>query len=283
MTRRSLRAAIGRRLRGFPASGGEFDLERRDFTAELGFPRLGPGFYHRLSAIPEATPAQRAAIDCAAQYSMTGAVRLWSVLQAVEHVIARAIPGAFVECGVWRGGNLILFEQVARALGRPPEIWGYDTFTGMTAPEPVDHVAWDESHKAERYVTGDAAERFVISKDTVRANLEREGCGAETRLIEGDVTETLDHPENLPDQIALLRLDTDWKKSTLKELEVLFPRLQTGGVLIVDDYGEWAGAREAVDAYFAGAKPWFFRVDYTCRLLINHPVMFGGEMRGAGA
>jgi O-methyltransferase len=57
-------------------------------------------------------------------------------------------------------------------------------------------------------------------------------------------------PASVPEQIALLRLDTDWYESTKCELEILFPRLVKGGVIIIDDYGCWQGARKAVDEYF---------------------------------
>ena len=68
-------------------------------------------------------------------------------------------------------------------------------------------------------------------------------------FMEGDVRETLTL-ENIPDRVCLLRLDTDFYDSTLIELQVLWPLLSLGGVLILDDYGHWDGARRAVDEYF---------------------------------
>jgi O-methyltransferase len=80
------------------------------------------------------------------------------------------------------------------------------------------------------------------------------------------VEETI--PENAPESIALLRLDTDWYESTRHELEHLFPRLSPGGVLIIDDYGHWQGCKRAVDEYFGknGARIFLARVDYTGRI-----------------
>ena len=51
-------------------------------------------------------------------------------------------------------------------------------------------------------------------------------------------------------KISLLRLDTDFYESTKKEMEVLYPRLQNKGILIIDDYGHWKGSKKAVDDYF---------------------------------
>ena len=86
------------------------------------------------------------------------------------------------------------------------------------------------------------------------------------RLVKGKVEDTV--PKNAPEKIALLRLDTDWYESTRHELVYLFPRLVPGGVLIIDDYGHWQGARKAVDEYIAGnqVKILLNRVDYTGRI-----------------
>ena len=67
--------------------------------------------------------------------------------------------------------------------------------------------------------------------------------------IEGDICETLNDNNNIPDAIALLRLDTDWYESTKKELDVLFPKVTKGGYVIVDDYYTWQGAKIATDEF----------------------------------
>ena len=57
------------------------------------------------------------------------------------------------------------------------------------------------------------------------------------------------------------------------ELEVLYPKLEIGGVLLIDDYGYWDGAREAVDNYFlrpdTPRRPFFAQSDFTGRLGIK--------------
>ena len=85
-------------------------------------------------------------------------------------------------------------------------------------------------------------------------------------FVKGPVEQTI--PANAPETIALLRLDTDFYESTRHELIHLFPRLVPGGVLIIDDYGHWEGARQAVDEYFKENKIRMLlnRVDYTGRI-----------------
>lgn len=58
-------------------------------------------------------------------------------------------------------------------------------------------------------------------------------------------------PADAPDTISILRLDTDWYTSTRHELTHLYPRLSSGGVLIIDDYGYWQGSRTAVEEFLA--------------------------------
>jgi hypothetical protein len=91
------------------------------------------------------------------------------------------------------------------------------------------------------------------------------------RFVKGKVEDTI--PGTLPGAIALLRLDTDWYESTRHELEHLWELLLPGGVLIVDDYGHWAGARDAVDEFFAGRPdaPLLSRIDYTGRMGVRQP------------
>jgi hypothetical protein len=104
----------------------------------------------------------------------------------------------------------------------------------------------------------------------VRANLESTGYPMERiRFVEGKVEDTI--PATLPERIALLRLDTDWYESTRHELRHLYPLLSRHGILVIDDYGHWQGARQAVDEYFAaqGRPVFLHRVDYTARLVVK--------------
>jgi predicted O-methyltransferase YrrM len=103
--------------------------------------------------------------------------------------------------------------------------------------------------------------------EEVERNLRSTGIDpARLRFVEGKVEDTI--PATAPERISVLRLDTDWYESTWHELTHLYPRLSPGGVLIVDDYGHWQGAREAVDRYFGEvAEPILLaRTDYTGRI-----------------
>jgi O-methyltransferase len=221
----------------------------------------------------------RAIIEPAMPHTMTGVPRLQALVDAVRYVEARGVPGAFAECGVWRGGSVLAMIGTLWELGAPErDIHLFDTFTGMTEPtehdtsplEPPALDTWREFAGSERRPWADLFEAEGFSEAAVRARLEATGYPpARLHLVAGPVETTL--PAAAPERIAVLRLDTDWYESTRVEMEHLFPRLTEGGVLIVDDYGHWEGARRAVDEYLAahGTTLLLSRIDYTGRIAVK--------------
>lgn len=207
--------------------------------------------------------------DRCTPYTMTSLERLYGVHQAMEHIAAEPVDGDIVECGVWKGGSTMMAcLHLLRAGDEARGVWLYDTFAGM--PEPTDEDPEDAHREWLEGERNDHNEYCYSPLDEVRRNVLSTGIDAQRiRFVEGKVEDTI--PAAIPDRIALLRLDTDWYESTRHELEHLWPRLQVGGVLIVDDYGHWSGARKAVDEYFAelGHRPLLGRLDYTGRMCIK--------------
>ena len=212
-------------------------------------------------------------IRAVSPYTMTSAEKIYELVRAVEYVVRAGIPGAVVECGVWKGGSMM---AVARTLVRLGDVsrslYLFDTFEGMTPPQDVDRSYRGES-AAALLAAEDPNASWVWAKgplDEVKEALAQTSYPAErVSYIKGKVEETL--PEAAPDRIALLRLDTDWYSSTYHELVHLYPRLVPGGVIIFDDYGHWEGARRAVDQYFAEQNISIFlhRIDYAGRLALK--------------
>jgi O-methyltransferase len=202
-------------------------------------------------------------------YTMTTPPRIYALVRAVEYVVARGVPGAIVECGVWRGGSMMAAALTLLHLGiTDRELYLYDTFAGMPPPSEADTTRSGE-RAADLLAQGDEDSHIwaIASLSDVRAAvLSTRYPERRIHFVEGLVEETL--PAEAPEEIALLRLDTDWYRSTKHELEQLYPRLAPGGVLILDDYGHWQGARRAVDEYFAENHITLLlnRVDGTARI-----------------
>jgi len=212
---------------------------------------------------PDMDDAFRSHHQVCSPFTMTSAERLWALSQAVRHVTVTAVPGDFVECGVWRGGSTMLAASTLLDLGESHrELWLYDTFAGMSEPSEVDggaaHDTWASGQQAHH-------NEYAFSPlDEVRAVMSRSSYPPDLfSFVKGKVEETI--PATVPDAIALLRIDTDWYESTLHELTHLWPRLSSGGVLIIDDYGHMAGAKKAVDEFFASRPVLLHRIDYTGR------------------
>lgn len=200
-------------------------------------------------------------------YTLTLYVRLRAMAGALLSVEANGVPGDVVECGVWRGGNIIL----ARKLLPTRRCWLYDTFAGMTEPGPEDlRRSGKPATEIYSYRKRHEMPWCMASLADVLENFKETGTfdPALCRFIAGDVVETLLVPENLPETISVLRLDTDWYASTRLELEILYPRLSSGGVLILDDYGHWRGAKQAADEYL-GKDARFIQIDYSAVSLIK--------------
>ena len=210
------------------------------------------------------------------QYTATSIERANALLNSVEYIVNNEIIGDFVECGVWKGGSCMLMANKLNKLGDVDrEIWMYDTFDGMTEPTE-DDVEVITGIKGKDLLTNiqkntDKYNMWAYAPiDEVKKNIASTGYPIDkVKFIIGKVEETL--LEYKPQRIALLRLDTDWYESTKIELDMLYPLISQGGVLIIDDYGHFEGARKAVNDYFKKTKqaPLLNRIDYTGRLIIK--------------
>ncbi len=215
----------------------------------------------------------RAVLGRIVGYTMTSIERQASLVQAVRYLVRRGIEGCFVECGVWRGGSSMATALTLMQEGDTTRhLHLFDTFEGMTPPTDADKTA--DGTSAQAHLEQDVNKTgywCVAGIEDVQRNMKSTGYPQDRiHLVKGPVEATI--PERAPvGPIALLRLDTDWYESTRHELVHLFPLLAEGGVLIIDDYGHWDGARKAVDEYLATLGRGFYlhRIDYTGRLLIK--------------
>ena len=223
----------------------------------------------------EANDDEKKLIQLTKKYSMNGSLRIWTLITALKEIFENNIEGDFVETGVWKGGNLILIKKyIQKYQSNDRIIFGYDTFEGM--PEPTKNDKDFKNINASKYFSKkNKVENFKsfnsqISLDEVKNNFVRiTGDANNLNLIKGKTQETLKKKYNLPNKIAILRLNTCFYESTKFELQILYDKLQRGGYLIIDDYGYWKGAKLAVDEFFKNNKKHLHFVDHTCRFLVK--------------
>ena len=240
--------------------------------------RLRGGSASPILPIPrDADPRVAEIIEAVQPYSLTSPDRIMGLCAAVRYIERAGIPGAIVECGVWRGGSMMAAALSLLDIGATDrELFMFDTFDVTQIPVPSEHdVSRTGEPVAEAFVEaqkGDHGPFASLPVDRVKELVAGTGYPEERlNMVVGLVEETL--PQQAPEPIALCRLDTDFYESTAVEMRELFPRIAPGGVVIVDDYGDFPGCRKAVDEYLEqnGIPLLLTRLDASGRLAVVPP------------
>lgn len=202
---------------------------------------------------------------------------MYGTFLAVRYIHANNIDGDFVECGVFWGRQIMMMALTLSLLGkRNQDIWLYDTFKGLTAPGEYDayrtankDAEWVKDHWMEQNADGHNNWCYAPLEE-VKENISKTDYPEEQfHFVQGDILETL--PNDNHAQISLLRLDTDFYDSTKHELETLYDLVVPGGVIIIDDYGAFSGARKAVDEFLETKEfePFLMPINQTERCIIK--------------
>lgn len=224
---------------------------------------------------PDFTLSEKENILAVKEFTMTSIERQVALSRAVDYIAEHKIEGDIVECGVWKGGSMMLIARRLLQLNdNDRKLFLFDTFEGMSEPDEKDVSAVNNTTAAELLSKENKLEGNNVwcysSLDEVKSNLKKTNYPEQNLFyFKGKVEDTL--PEPTIGKIALLRLDTDWYESTKHELEILYDKIVEGGILIIDDYGHWSGSKKAVDEFIVKRKLKIFlnRIDYTGRLAIK--------------
>jgi O-methyltransferase len=172
-------------------------------------------------------------------HTMIGLKRLANVRDCVTSILAEGVPGDLIETGAWRGGTTIFMRAILKAHGVADRtVWVADSFAGLPPPDAARYPrdAGDRLHEFPQ---------LAVTLERVRDNFRRYGLlDEQVRFLPGWFRDTL--PAAPIERLAVLRLDGDLYESTIQALEGLYDRLSVGGYVIVDDYGNVAGCRQAV-------------------------------------
>lgn len=157
-----------------------------------------------------------------------------------------SVPGDVVEFGVYKGASLVrwaAFRAVAET-ETARMIIGFDSF-GAFPSEGVSRKADKEFIQSFERDGGHG-----IAVDSLYAALERKSVG-NVKLVEGDVFKTLPSflEKNQALRFALVHLDFDVAEPTQFVLESVIDLVNPGGVVVIDDFGQVAGATEVVERF----------------------------------
>lgn len=201
--------------------------------------------------------------DTSSKFSLLSRERLLFNIAAIDCVCQKNISGDIVEIGVWKGGSMLamlLALEKNNCLDRTVHL--YDTFEGMTPSTEADKDF--KGRDANDLIKEDSFWSCVSGLEEVKNNISQ-NSKYPSHLInyhKGDICKT----QFIPDNIAVLRLDTDWYESTKFELDNFYDKVCSGGMVIIDDYGHWKGCKQAVDEFITKRGLFKIRlveIDYT--------------------
>lgn len=206
-------------------------------------------------------------------YTMTSLERLYDLYKTVEYLVKARIPGDIVECGVWKGGSMMMAARTLIAMGDTSRtLYLFDTYEGHPKPDAELDVDMWGNRAVNEWInfrkTDETSSWAFVSIDEVRDNMASTGYPMDkVQLVKGMAERTAPTFEARP--LSLVRLDTDWYASAKAGLEAFWPNLVPRGVLVVDDYGHYKGQRKAVDEFFSNDPVLLHRVDYSCRTIVK--------------
>ena len=186
-------------------------------------------------------------------FSLLHAPGFYNIYQSMRYLEKNRLNGCVVECGCFLGGAAAFIGLMRKELRLNLDIWLFDTFEGPPIGSTDVFVGGSPIETPELLPNYQEQVKLTI-KEIV-------GTTRGYKFVAGLVEDTV--PVASFDEIALLRLDTDFYSSTKVELEILYPKLIAGGVLIIDDYGTFKGSRKATDEYLSGLEvpPLLNRID----------------------
>jgi hypothetical protein len=200
----------------------------------------------------------------------------------IRSLAERPVHGAVVECGVWRGGAAaFMAEEIHYHFDEEPNMYFFDSFEGMPRMTRKDgdrasQMLYGKDASELSKEETDGALQGTGQNDADEARVRRLLAGVDApqerlHLVKGWFQNTLPTWTDRIGPIALLHIDGDFYESTKVCLEQLYPQVVPDGVVIFDDYGVFAGCRQAVDEYFEqrDGTPELLPVDHSIRYFLK--------------
>ena len=213
-------------------------------------------------------------IKASSEYTFKSNLEMWTIICCLRNIINQKIYGDIIETGVWKGGTLILVKKILEDCDAKKKIIGFDTFEeGFEKPGELDKkIKYGFKKDGNLYNKNFNYKKFEnASLDSTLSNIKKNCKNIDDLyLIKGKVENTLKE-ENIKD-ISFLMLDTDYYESTKFSLEKLYDKVSHNGIIYIDDYGNWKGAKQAVDEFFKRKKiqPFLIRTSSASRIFIKN-------------
>ena len=222
----------------------------------------------------KASNFERKLVNTCSSFNTSSRFGLWEMIRLFKQMLKNKAQGDIVECGVQCGAYLIFFQKLIEEYNlENRKIFGYDTFQGIPEPTNFD-IFTDGNSMKKRYeelkIDDSTSKWNYASLEEVKKNYFQNTSKNDNLItIKGKVENTLLIKDNIPNKIAILKLDTCLYEGVKITLETLYPRLQKGGILIVDNYLNFQGVQKATDEYFKFNSDLLSLNKLTKRMIIN--------------
>jgi len=191
---------------------------------------------------------------------MAGTINFGILISGGLYSSIRNVDGDIVECGVGAGRTFLILAGLARDEGKKRTVWGFDSFEGFPEPSLYDASIRNVKKGQLKLATPELIQQYLLQ----RGKIEIHFLENNVKIISGFFENSLH--QFTGNSIALLHLDVDLYESYKTCLEVLWPKVAKGGVVLFDEYLNTAvkfpGAVKAIDEFFRDDKN-LIKVDTT--------------------
>lgn len=229
-----------------------------------------------------------AVIECVKEYTMVPEINLLNLYEQAVYCEKYAVPGDFVECGVWKGGAVGVMAMANQKHGKATRnLRLFDAFDDICEPDP--NIDGDTAFEHMKFLSNKDKSDFTGKLEPVKGVYDYLGghgtiaicnellvgkIGYDPKHLfyhEGWFEKTMKEYAKEIDQIAILRMDGDWYSSTKTILECLYDKVVSGGIVIIDDYGTYEGCKRAVDEFLIAnnVKTFLSYSNFSCRYFLK--------------
>jgi hypothetical protein len=158
------------------------------------------------------------------------------------------VRGEIVEFGIFKGNSFFRWIKFRDLLEQTNsrKIIGFDIFGDF----PEANFKEDKL-KRDAFVEETRGGKS-ISYEEITELLKKQNLEKNVDIVKGNILQTLDkYIEDNPHlKISLLHIDVDLYEPSKVILEKLYSKVTKGGIIVLDDYGAFAGTNKAVDDFF---------------------------------
>ena len=190
--------------------------------------------------------------------------KLSKLIYFLDSVIEKKLKGNFIEFGCGYGGVTALISSIKP---KNSNLVVYDVFGEIPSPSDNDPKECFERYeiiknKNAKGISGKEYYGYVTDLKNVvsRYLVDFHDCELKDKnitLIKKNIMDidSLDFP------ISFAHIDVDWHDPTLKSLELISSNLTNDGIIVIDDYFNWKGAKKAVDDFLSSSQSKFIIKD----------------------